>query len=140
MSMLADSGLVQTDHHHVWLGDPNLDWPEYTFDHVALEPHSPTGLYLETGVHTGLIGLAIKVHDAEPSLDTERWADQVTVTLFLASTEFLAIPLAGGGEEVGATLPKPGRYSVRAAWTGRYDDQEVEDGEERYLIDVWPAG
>lgn len=132
--------LVQTDHHRIWLGNPDLDWPEYTFDHVALEPHPPTGLYLETGTHTGMIGIQLNVHEAEPELDTRRWPAHETVTLDLASTEFHTIPLAGGGDIVEAELPAPGNYHVRAAWAVRPSENEyVEDGEERYVIDIWPA-
>lgn len=132
--------LVQTDHHRIWLGDPDLDWPELTFDHEALEPHPPTGLYLETGTHTGMVGIQLNVHEAAPELDTHRWPSHETVTLHLASVEFHTIPLAGGGDIAEAELPGPGRYRVRAAWSGRPGlNEHVDAGEERYLIDIWPA-
>lgn len=131
---------VETDHCTVWLGDPELDWPEYRFDHVALEPHPPTGLYLFTGLHTGIIGVRLAVHDSEPALDTTAWPHTETVTLELASTEFHTIPLGGGGDIAEVTLPRPGRYNVRAAWDTRLEPHaESDDGEEKYLIDIWPA-
>lgn len=138
--MVREFALVDTDHHHVWLGDPDADWPEYEYDYVALDPHPPAGLYLRTGTHTGLIGVSLLVHDSAPDLNAAEWPHSETLTLDLASTEFHTIPLGGGGEVVEVMLPKPGRYALRAAWATRPGNNEyVEDGEEQYLIDIWPA-
>lgn len=64
------------------------------------------------------------------------------VRVYLASTPLQAIPPGGLGEVAGVTLPQPGEYVVRAAWSRRPREDHNDyaaDSEEHYLIETWPA-
>ena len=131
------------DHHTILLADVDApDWPAFGDHDAVLSARPPLGVWLHTGVHTGDIGVRFTVHDTEPPLDEAQWPHHDQVTLFLQSTEFHAINIGGGYDTIERTLPAPGECTVRAAWNrrAREDHNEfLDDGEELYVIDVWPA-
>lgn len=135
--------LVGADHRLILLGDVDAaEWPELTLTREVLEPHPPLGLWLSTGTHTGLVGICLRYRSTEPPLDSLVWPHHDVVRVYLASTTLQAIPPGGLGDVAGVTLPRPGGYVVRAAWSQRPREDHndsADDGEERYLIDVWPA-
>lgn len=135
--------LMGPNYRTILLGDSNAaEWPELTLEQGVLEPHPPLGLWLITGTHTGLVGIRLTYHPSKPVLDARSWPHHDVARLYLASTTFQAIPPMGDGDFAEITLPHPGEYFVRAAWSRRPREDHndfADDGEEQYLIDVWPT-
>lgn len=141
--MSSDFVLVGASFHMILLGDGQAaEWPELTQDREVLEPHPPLGLWLFTGMHTGLVGIRLTYHPSEPALESDSWPHHDEASSYLSSTSFQAVSTMGYGDLAEITLPKPGEYVVRAAWSRRPREDHndfADDGEEQYVIDVWPA-
>lgn len=103
---------------------------------------APGALWLSTGLHTGNVGFAVEVHDAEPALDPV-WEDVVEVSFHPLSERTLLMQWAGEATwDLG--LARTGyrvRYCARGMDEGRRLDSRVsgEPQADSYLLQFWPA-
>ncbi|MFB7896948.1 hypothetical protein ACFC1B_11490 [Streptomyces xiamenensis] len=103
---------------------------------------APGALWLSTGLHTGNVGFAVEVHDAEPALDPV-WEDVVEVSFHPLSERALLMQWAGEATwDLG--LARTGyrvRYCARGMDEGRRLDSRVsgEPQADSYLLQFWPA-
>jgi hypothetical protein len=98
----------------------------------------PGRLSLMTGTHTGVVPLAVELHDAEPVLSDE-WEDVVEVSFTSQET---ALTLAAFEEFEPVQLPEPGTFRVRYCASGMDEAHRMDtDGPvpDRYLLQLWPA-
>jgi hypothetical protein len=98
-------------------------------------------LSLVTGLHTGLVGFAVELHDEAPALDAS-WAEVVEVSF---RPEGPAAVVSWEGEQVCPLGLAEGWYRVRYCASGMDEghDQPGRDAGEpevdRYLLQFWPA-
>ena len=99
----------------------------------------PGGLFLVTGLHTGVVGLVVQVHAAAPPVD-ESWEEVVEAPWTVASGPVRLQDWDGGGV---CTIPlEPGAWRVR--WCARRFGEDPEDDDarapiEHYALQFWPA-
>jgi hypothetical protein len=100
----------------------------------------PGTLFLTTGLHTGPVGLAVNLFEADPGPD-EDWEEIVEVSLAVSGPA----SLVEWASDAGAPLAlAPGsyraRYSARGMEAGRELDTNVDpDPVDHYRLDLWPA-
>ncbi|MEV5204793.1 hypothetical protein [Streptomyces sp. NPDC053720] len=103
----------------------------------------PGYLFLNTGLHTGEVGLTVEVHDTAPLLD-DSWEDVVEAAFRPASGSTVVLPW-GDGPLVSLDLPVTGhrvRYCGRDMDRAREEELAILSGEasaDRYLLQFWPA-
>jgi hypothetical protein len=101
----------------------------------------PGALFLLTGLHTGLVGFAVELHDSAPPVD-EIWEEVVEVSFHPAGPAMLA---CWSGEDYWdldlAEIDYRVRYCATGMDEGRAADTLVEDEQviDRYLLQFWPA-
>ena len=98
-------------------------------------------LWLITGLHTGMVGFTVEVHDQAPDLDPV-WEDVVEVSFRPASVDTKLVQWAGE-DAWDLDLPEAD-YRVRYCAQGMdlaHDDTIVDDEPvlDRYLLQFWPA-
>ena len=102
----------------------------------------PGALFLMTGLHTGVVGFEVRVHDHEPPVD-DTFEDIVEVS-FRPVTQ--NVQLVEWGAQAMYPLPLEHRdYRVRYSALGMdaaHEQDTVVDGEpiiDSYLLEFWPA-
>jgi hypothetical protein len=101
----------------------------------------PGALYLVTGLHTGMVGITIELHEQAPPVD-ESWEEVVEVSFRPSAPPAL---VGWGGEDHWPLDLAVTDYRVRYSGTG-LDQAHAQDtrtwGEpevDRYLLQFWPA-
>lgn len=98
-------------------------------------------LFLITGLHTGIVGIAIHLLDADPGID-ESWEEIVEVSFQAPKGEITLMEWAADSG-VGMTVPAGSyraRYQGRAMQAASELDTNVDDiPVDRYRLDLWPA-
>lgn len=100
----------------------------------------PGLLSLVTGLHTGVVGFTVELHDAEPPLD-DLWEEAVEVSF---SSDVAEIALHGFEKQYLINVA-PGDYRVRFCARGMDAGQEADtlpDGSgpvDFYLLQFWPG-
>lgn len=96
-------------------------------------------LFLITGLHTGLVRLAVTMHDTKPPVD-ESWEEVVEVPFVHRENELL---LKEWGSDDGYELfIPPGTYRVRYCARTMLGDWQIFDENaavQTYALDFWPA-
>ncbi|MFJ1764597.1 hypothetical protein ACIOD2_30035 [Amycolatopsis sp. NPDC088138] len=101
---------------------------------------SPGVLFLITGLHTGTVGFTAEVHDTEPP---DAGGEDVVEAPFRVEGP-ARLETWGGGDWWDLELP-PGDYRVRYGGYGMDAGRELdtrldgEPGQDRYLLQFWPA-
>lgn len=101
----------------------------------------PAILFLVTGLHTGVVGIDIRLFDAEPSLD-EGWEEIVEVSFSApggeirlvewAADEGVRMPLAAGSYRA--------RYQARGMAAGNaLNTNDADTPVDGYRLDLWAA-
>ncbi len=102
---------------------------------------APGILFLVTGLHTGLVGMEIALHESAPEADAA-WDEGVDVSLQVSGG---AVSLVEWAEERGTPLALMAgsyraRYSARQMDEGAALDTNIgPDPVDRYRLDFWPA-
>jgi len=98
-------------------------------------------VFLVTGLHTGVVGLAIHLFDADPGVD-DSWEEIVEVFLTVLDDGAALVEWAGS-ESYPLALPPGtyrGRYQGRDMAAGSELDTNVSDEPvDTYRLDLWPA-
>jgi hypothetical protein len=140
-------GIVSVSYMQMYL-DSRPAYESTTIDHRAGQQNGLCGaaepgyLFLTTGMHTGCVGLAIEVHEAEPVVD-EGWEDVVEVPFVPASRTAWLVQWEGDTACEFHLRPVP--YRVRYCATGMDEGNAsgvVFRGDppvDRYLLQFWPA-
>lgn len=102
---------------------------------------NPGVLFLLTGLHTGVVGLAIHLSAGEPGID-DNWEEIVDVS-FLAPNGYITLMEWAADEGVRMTIPAGSyraRYQGQAMQAGNDLDTNIEDVPvDRYRLDLWQA-
>lgn len=101
----------------------------------------PGGLWLRTGLHTGLVAVAVERHDTAPPLGDD-WEEIVEVSFDTVPSLMLFNGSAAHHDVEGwGSGPHRVRYCAVRMDEGRAADVRFEDEPEidRYLLQLWPA-
>jgi len=102
----------------------------------------PDAVVVFTGIHTGLVNVAVETRSVAPrTVDMADW-DEVADVDFRAERGNLTIASLGG--DVPASLseltpPGPATYRVRIHARGRDSDGAASEPSEDYLFIIWPT-
>lgn len=101
----------------------------------------PAVLFLTTGLHTGIVDIAIHLFDAEPGID-ESWEEIVEIS-FQAPKGTITLMEWAADQGVGMAVPAGSyraRYHGRAMEAANELDINVNDTPiDSYRLDFWPA-
>lgn len=101
----------------------------------------PAILFLLTGLHTGIVSIAIHLFDAEPVID-ESWEEIVEVS-FLAPKGEITLMEWAADQGVSISVPAGSyraRYQGRAMQIANELDTNVDDTPvDHYRLDLWAA-
>ncbi|MHC1548784.1 hypothetical protein [Phyllobacterium sp. K27] len=99
---------------------------------------TPAILFLMTGLHTGIIGITIRLFDADPGID-ESWEE----VSFQAPKGEITLMEWAADQGVGMAVPTGSyraRYQSRAMQTANELDTNVNDTPvDTYRLDLWTA-
>lgn len=152
MARVLFDDVVYTDYgilDLMWAADGYWDGDYDRFfagqDNGLVGAADPKGIYLCLARMSGGSQVTIRLHDAEPPVDTEGWEDVVEVSTVIPQG---AAPTwqTFAGDTSGPLELEPGPYRVRVSARGRDEANPartgaVEDGAvvDSYLVDFWPA-
>lgn len=100
-----------------------------------------TMLYVRTPDDVLNTRLRLEAWDGRAEFAPERWPVQGEAEMDLPSGRFLVDEIAAGGKNGVFTLPRPGRWRVRAAWrpgAAPYSGSS-DDPEGWALVQFWPS-
>lgn len=101
----------------------------------------PAVLFLTTGLHTGVVGMAIHLHDTDPGID-ESWEEIVEASFHAPNG---SITLMEWAADQGVDMAVPcgsyrARYQGRAMQAANELDTNVDEVPvDSYRLDLWPA-
>ena len=113
--------------------DPSFWTAEACRDCLAI---SDGTLGIGTGTY-GYVRVVTEIHDAEPPVDLAQW-DHVTEAGLNVGSGVLRV--IGCLEDTGEEFQvRPGSYSVRCCHANLAGADELGEGSDWYLVQVWPA-
>jgi hypothetical protein len=136
-------GPVEVDDHILMvLGEnqePVTESSDYHGGLVAIGLHG--GIVVYTGIAGGGVRVELCVHDLEPVLEDQGWDQVVDVSATFTGSRLVAPNLWTEDDGPSVALPPASGYRLRCSAKGRDHDFDnvVEESQELYRFDVWPA-